>query len=72
MRATIEFSLPEEEEVHRHALRGVDYHGTLWDVDQRLRDWLKYGHEFKSADEALGEARRALHEIMEARGVKLS
>jgi len=53
MKATLEFQLPMEKYEHRAALLGMAYKAGLEGVGQDLRGKIKYGHEFKTADEAL-------------------
>jgi hypothetical protein len=57
MEAILKFQLPEEQEEYEITCRARDYHGVLWDVDNILRNYLKYGHKFKDADEALEDIR---------------
>ena len=61
---TFTFNMPEEKVEFDLAYNGSDYHNCLWELDQVLRGWIKYGHEFKDVDEALDKAREALYEIM--------
>jgi hypothetical protein len=56
------FRLPENEEEHRLAVNGGRYHATLWHIDEQCRSWLKHGHSFKSAGEALEAVRRLIVE----------
>jgi len=54
MEATLKFNLPEEEDQMRMAINAMTYWSVLWDLQMKeLRGFLKYGHEFKDADEAL-------------------
>lgn len=53
MKATLEFQLPEEAWEHQVALQGMDWWLAYLDIEKQVRDWVKYGHEFKSANEAL-------------------
>jgi len=43
MNAKLEFSLPEEQEEFKDACRGGEWHGNLQEVDNFLRDKIKYG-----------------------------
>lgn len=64
MRAILEFSLPEEQEEHRHALNGIRYSCVLDDFDNYLRSRLKYEHELPDdARAALEAAREKLWEL---------
>jgi len=71
MKATITFNLPEDKDdfiIHNHAL---DWALTVLDIDNKLREALKYGHEYKTADEALQAVRDELCEIMDSHDVNL-
>ena len=61
MKATLEFTLPEEQTEHRMAVSAPDVFAALREFDNQLRSWVKHGHEFKDADEALHAARDRLH-----------
>jgi hypothetical protein len=64
MKATLEFDLPEEQQEHYDAVNGSTFKYCLQELDQELRGWLKYGHEFKSADEVLETVRKTLHGLI--------
>ena len=53
MEAILKYELPEEQSEFVLASRGQDYFNTLWDLDIDARNFLKHGHNFKSADEVL-------------------
>ena len=40
--ARLTFNLEDEMELFKHTLLGEDYHSFLTDLDQALRQWLKY------------------------------
>lgn len=42
-RATLTFTLPDEDIEHRAALQGAAAKVALWEIDQRLRGLLKHG-----------------------------
>ena len=42
MKATITFTLPEEEHEYRNAVEGAKMRSILWEIDQWLRAKLKY------------------------------
>ena len=42
-KALLEFNLPEEEQEHRDALDGTNWKLVAWDLDQMLRNAIKYG-----------------------------
>jgi hypothetical protein len=71
MIAKLEFNLPEEEDQHRVALHGHAWRCVSEKMDEWLRGKIKYGHDFKDADEALYGARAALHTAIRDEGVNL-
>ncbi len=58
---------------HLIALHGIDFLCSLWDLDQWLRDQVKYNPEKRSGKEldALDKVRDQLREIMEYYNVNL-
>ena len=70
-KVTIEYTLPEEQNEYHINSHALDFACSLWNIDQKLRNWIKYGHNFKSADEALEETREILREVMDEYGVNL-
>ena len=71
MKAHLEFELPEENCEFELAHHGMDFALTCQDIDEQLRHWLKYGHEFKAVDEALEAVRENLRKCLESYGVSL-
>jgi hypothetical protein len=67
MKAKLEFDLdnPDDKEQFVVASTAQDWYMALYDLDQQLRTYLKYGHDFKSADDALEDLREKLWEFME-------
>ena len=47
------FNLPEERYEHECALRGEAWKSIVYELSMFLRNALKHGHTYKSADEAL-------------------
>lgn len=43
MKATLTFTLPEEQHEYMNAVNGAKMHSILWEFDQWLRAKLKYG-----------------------------
>ena len=60
-RATLTFTLPDERAEFDLACGGADWSCLVTTLDRQLRQWIKYGNEFKTADEALGAVRALLH-----------
>lgn len=57
MKSILEFTLPADEADFRLAQMGPELHSLLSELDSVLRGWLKHGHSFESADEALEAVR---------------
>ena len=70
MKATIEFNLPEDEEQFNAANKGMDWALLAWDIDQLLRDKLKYGKLLPNTRAELEEIRDTLNEMVIDRGLK--
>jgi hypothetical protein len=66
MKVVLEFNLPEDQHNFEACSKGMEWALASWDLDQKLRNWLKYGgYEFQSVDEALEGVRKELHEFLE-------
>lgn len=65
MKGILRFNLPEENNEFMLAKRGSEWANTLYDVDRKLRDCLKYGHSYTSINEALESIRDYLNEEMQ-------
>ena len=64
MKAILEFTLPDEQTEHYNAINGSTFKYCLQELDGELRNWLKYGHTFEDADDALGAVRKHLNELI--------
>ena len=62
MKHIIEFNLPEEAQDLKLAQRGKDYFCVVFSVLQEIRNYLKYGHEFKTVEDALEKIRESLYD----------
>lgn len=71
MKATLKFNLPEDAYEHLIAVHAMDWALVVFDLENFLREKLKYGHKYKSADEALREVRDALHSMLEVRNISI-
>ena len=73
MKATLEFTLPEEQVEFDCAVDGVKWMSAMWDLDQYLRKKIKYESEGMSEDtfKAFEECREKLHEILNEEELKL-
>ena len=64
MKATITFTLPEEEEEYRNAIEGAKMRVILWDVDQFLRAKMKYEELSDGQYDAFKETREHLRRLL--------
>lgn len=71
MRATMSFSLPEEEAEHRAAMQGMDYKNAIEEFDQFLRATIKHAGLPVDQESALRDARTRLLNILDEYGVTL-
>lgn len=71
MKATIEFNLPDNNCDHIIAIHAMDFALVCCDMDNELRNWLKYGHEFKTAGDALETMREKLSDFLCIHNVSL-
>ena len=70
MTATLTFNLPDDATEFRLAQMGGELHGILFDLGQKLRGYLKYGHKFKDADAAIAVIREELHAELDNMNIK--
>jgi hypothetical protein len=66
MKATLEFTLPEDQDDFNYATNGFNYYHALWEMDQWLRSEYKYNDK-----EEMYEVREKLREIITDNNVKL-
>ena len=62
---TVRFVLPRDREEFECCYQGAAWKALVGELDRHLRDWLKYGHKFSGADEALEAVSNLIYEIME-------
>jgi hypothetical protein len=62
MQATLSFTLPQEYAEHEAAVYGQEYKSVVRDIDQYLRDQIKYANLEGSALEELEKARAFLRD----------
>lgn len=73
-KATLQFDLPEEHQEHQDAINGSDWKYVVWDLDQFLRNKLKYDlndYKDKSAYDIFEEIRSELWEIINSKNLNL-
>ncbi len=71
MKAILEFNLPDEESGFIFAVHGREFALTCSAMADMLRQYVKYDHDFKTADDAIESIRESLYEFMEGYGVNL-
>ena len=73
MKAILEFNLPEDKEEFDAASKGMDWAILAWDIDQYIRNRLKYQTEkldTLSAKKELEFLREALNEMLIDKGLQ--
>ena len=63
--------LPEDEVEADLTFHGIDWALTVWDIDQEIRNRVKYGPEFKTPQEALSWVRETIQDCLETRNLSL-
>ena len=71
MKGILEFDLPTDENDFLICSRALDWALVVWDLNEQLRSYLKHGHSFGSADEALEVIRESLFDFLEQHDVSL-
>jgi hypothetical protein len=71
MKAKLEYNLPEDQSLFDAACKATDLRSAVSDFDNELRDWIKHGHNFKTADEALDKARETLYVYLNSYGINI-
>jgi hypothetical protein len=60
MKAILEFNLPEEEDEHDTAMKGLRYRSVIDHTMELIRNKLKHGHTYKTPEDALEDIRREI------------
>lgn len=73
MKATLTFDLNDSDEraEHKRAIQATDAYLVLWDLDQELRQKLKYSELTGEREIAYSEIREKLHDLLSNYGVNL-
>lgn len=71
MKVKLEFNLPEQHAEMKSAIQGQHLKCIVAGIDEKLRGWLKNGHNFKSADEAIGSIRQMINTELADEGINL-
>ena len=64
MKATFEFEFPEDEREYEVMNQAHKMQRMLWEFSQQLREWEKYGHQFKDAGDAVVKIREEFYKIL--------
>lgn len=70
MKATLEFTLPDEADEHQAAVDGQKWKVLVWNFDQELRSKVKYGPEDEKTP-GYQDAREILRELTADSGLFL-
>ena len=70
MKAILEFYLPEDKEEFDAASRGMDWALVAWEIDQLLRNKLKYEEHVRDTRNTLEELRKTLNDMLADKGLK--
>jgi hypothetical protein len=73
MKATLEFSLPEDQPEFNNAIKGGDWKHVCWEMDQYLRRNTKYASDDTNEEvlQALENAKEFLNNLMVDNNVDL-
>jgi hypothetical protein len=71
MKATLEFTLPEDQNDYEIAIQAQRVQAFLYDFSQQLRSWYKYHHDFKDADDALSQIRDEFYKLSNEHSINL-
>ena len=69
MKAILEFNLPEDKEEFDATSKGMDWALVTWEIDQLLRNKLKYENLFPNTTAELEEIRDTLNGMLADRGL---
>ena len=69
MRVTVEFDLPDEKYEFHNFNQANKMNEFIWEFQELLRSWDRYGHPFKDADDALDQIRNEWFRMREQIGV---
>ena len=69
MKVTVEFELPDEKYEFHNFNQANNMYEFIWEFQELLRSWYKYGHPFKDADDALDQIRNEWFRMKEQIGI---
>ena len=70
MKAILEFELPTDKENFDASAKGMDWAIVAWDMDQLLRNMLKYEEHVHDTRKTLEEIRKTLNEMLNDKGLQ--
>lgn len=70
MKASLEFTLPDERHEHTLAVRAPDIWAAYRELADELRSLEKYGHKFADADDAVRCIREMLYQVLKDHGLQ--
>jgi len=71
MKAILEFNLPEDQHNYDVAVQAPKLQSFLWDFSQQLREWYKYHHNFKDANDALDKIREEFYRLVNEHNIDM-
>ena len=71
MKAKLEFKRPKEDEEFFQAFHASAWVSVCQKTDEKLRQWIKYGNDFKTPKEALQAIRDYQTEQLQSRDLNL-
>lgn len=66
MKATFEYDLPEDQQAYDIANQASRTHRFLWEFSEQLRNWEKYGSDFKDGRDAVVKIREEFYKLINA------
>ena len=70
MKAILEFELPEDKEHFDVASRSIDWAIVVWDMDQMMRQRLKYAELTNDSRKVIEDLRSTLNDMLINRGLQ--
>lgn len=67
---SIQYSLPEEEDSLKLALRGREYYSFIIDLREEIRSWLRYECPYETVEEVLEYLYRKINEESQTDDIK--
>jgi hypothetical protein len=71
MKAIIEFNLPEDGSEYKIFSSAQAMHSVLWDLQQFLRDKLRYGSKSKSVNDTVEKINTEFHKLLDEEKIEL-